>query len=103
MTMIFSHPAVKEFQMWGFWEGAHWRADCAFYTKDWHEKLNAKTYKNLVFDKWWTQETKTSSKDGTSLFRAFYGKYKIFVTYDGRIVVKDVIISKDNKKIVIEI
>jgi GH35 family endo-1,4-beta-xylanase len=103
MTMIFSHPAVKEFQMWGFWEGCHWRGDCAFYTKDWHEKKNAKMYKKLVFDKWWTQEAKISSKSGSANFKAFYGNYKIFVTYDGRIVEKNVIISKDNKKILIEI
>ncbi|MDA3798289.1 MAG: endo-1,4-beta-xylanase [Kiritimatiellae bacterium] len=103
MTMIFSHPAVKEFQMWGFWEGSHWRGDCAFYTKDWREKLNARTYKKLVFDKWWTNRTLTTTKDGKADLKAFYGKYKIFVSYDGREVVKDVIISKDNKKIVIEI
>ena len=33
LTMVFSHPAVTGFQMWGFWEGAHWLPRGALYRR----------------------------------------------------------------------
>jgi len=79
MTAIFSHPRTVGFQMWGFWEGAHWRPHAAMYTRDWQEKPNAKAYRDLVLKAWWTDISGVTGPDGTFSGRGFFGDYEIEV------------------------
>ena len=76
-TICFAHPAVQGILMWGFWEGAHWRPKAALWKRDWTETTAAKTYKDLVFNKWWTSKTGKADGKGTYRTKAFYGKYTI--------------------------
>lgn len=83
LTMVFSHSSVAGFQMWGFWEGAHWKPRAAMFRRDWAEKPNGTAFRRLVFDEWWSRlEGRT---DGTGKFagRAFYGTYEIAVSHNG--------------------
>ncbi len=89
LTAMFSHPKVESFIVWGFWEGAHWRPDAAFFNRDWTEKPLAKTWRSLVKGKWWTVESGQTS-GGSFTTRAFYGKHKVTVTVGGKSVTKDV-------------
>lgn len=82
LTTCFSHPQVDGFIMWGFWEGAHWRANegGAMFRRDWTARPTVKAYRDLVFKKWWTNETANSDSNGMAKFRPFYGTHKIKVT-----------------------
>jgi endo-1,4-beta-xylanase len=76
-TICFAHPAVEGILMWGFWEGAHWRPRAALWKRDWSETPAAQAYRDLVFNRWWTQETGRADSTGTFRIRAFYGKYSV--------------------------
>ena len=80
--ICFAHPAVEAILMWGFWEGAHWKPKAALWKRDWSETPAARTYRELVFDRWWTQVTDRTDSQGHLQIRAFYGQYEIDV--DGR-------------------
>jgi uncharacterized protein (TIGR03437 family) len=79
LTVCFSHPAVKGFLMWGFWEGAHWRPEAAMIRKDWTTKPNYDVWNDLLFHQWWTDVTGTTASDGTFRTRGFLGDYDITV------------------------
>ncbi len=83
MTVMFSHPDVVSFLMWGFWEGRHWFPDAAMYRRDWTAKPSALAYQDLVFNQWWTDEHLVSDQSGAASVRAFKGDYEITATIDG--------------------
>ncbi len=84
MTVVFSHPAVSDLTMWGFWEALQWRPNAAMYRKNWETKPNGEVFKKLVFDKWWTRKTVTSGADGLATVRGFCGTYQITASANGR-------------------
>ncbi|MDO8540154.1 MAG: endo-1,4-beta-xylanase [Opitutaceae bacterium] len=84
LTAVFSHPTVVGFQMWGFWERAHWIPRGAMYRADFSEKPNARAYKALVLDQWRTRANGTTDARGEFRVRAFHGDYVAVVTHDGR-------------------
>ena len=84
LTVVFSHPSIKGFQMWGFWEGAHWKPDGAMYDQNWTERENLTAYKKLVFKDWWTDLAGKSDKAGSFATRGFLGDYEITVSLDGK-------------------
>ncbi|MEO5823365.1 MAG: endo-1,4-beta-xylanase [Vicinamibacteraceae bacterium] len=84
LTMVFSHPAVAGFQMWGFWEGAHWLPRAAMYRRDWSEKPNGETFRRLVHEVWRTAANGRTDDDGRFATRAFHGQYEVTVTSRGR-------------------
>jgi GH35 family endo-1,4-beta-xylanase len=79
MTVCFSHPAVVGFDLWGFWERAHWRPDGALIDNDWNLKPNGEAYVKLVLDEWWTDVEGTTRQDGTLSVRGFLGDYRVTV------------------------
>ncbi len=81
--LAFSHPAVDGVQMWGFWEGAHWRPSAAMLRADWSEKPNAKVYRELVLEKWRTRlEARTDAQGGYAA-RGYFGEYEVEVVSGG--------------------
>jgi endo-1,4-beta-xylanase len=84
MTATFSHPLVKAFVMWGFWEGAHWRPSGAMLRRDWSPKPNGEVYKDLVFRRWWTNADGKTGAQGTFATRGFLGDYEIEVKAGGK-------------------
>jgi GH35 family endo-1,4-beta-xylanase len=83
LTLVFSHPSVGGFVMWGFWDGAHYANNAPIYTKDWTLKPAGQQYMDLVFSKWWTDTTCTSDASGSCLVRGFLGDYDLTVTSGG--------------------
>lgn len=77
LTAVFSHPAVTDFLMWGFWEGRHWRPAAAMFRRDWSAKPNHDVWRDLVFRQWWTDTTARTGPDGRLVLRAFLGAYEI--------------------------
>jgi GH35 family endo-1,4-beta-xylanase len=83
LTVLFSHPGVVGFQMWGFWEGSHWRPQGAMLRRNWEEKPNGKAYRDLVFGQWWTQATATTDAQGVARIRGFLGDYRVTANQAG--------------------
>lgn len=84
LTAVFSHPSVKSFLMWGFWEGAHWRPRAAMFRRDWTTKPNYDVWRDLVFNQWWTDVQGATAADGVFRARGFLGDYDVEVTLNGQ-------------------
>ncbi|MDQ8209390.1 endo-1,4-beta-xylanase [Coraliomargarita sp. SDUM461003] len=97
LTIAFSHPATVGLQCWGFWAGAHWRPESAMYTKDWQEKPNAREWKRLTRELWWTKLDGQSNRDGVFAARGFYGDYTVKVSHQGRSQTVHFSLSQDSK------
>ncbi len=82
--ICFAHPAVEGILMWGFWAGANWIPVSSLYRRDWSPTPAADAYHQLIFNEWWTRESKTMDKKGSMSIPAFYGKYKISVNDQSR-------------------
>lgn len=82
LTMIFSHPAVNGFMMWGFWDGAHWHNHAPLYEQNWDPKPTHATFVDLVFTQWWTDSTVTTDANGELVLRGFKGDYQITTSHD---------------------
>lgn len=80
MIVAFSHPSMKAFVMWGFWEAKHWRPDAALARRDGSIKPAGQAYLDLVFDAWWTDEAVITGADGVVELPAFYGDYTLTAT-----------------------
>ena len=84
MVLFFSHPAMEEVLMWGFWADAHWLGENgALYRSDWSEKPALAAYRDLVFDQWWTDEDGQTDGAGRCDVRGFLGDYEVTVEYEG--------------------
>ena len=101
--LSFSHPSVTGVTHWGFWEGDIWMKDAAWFRKDWSEKTFAKVYKDLVFNKWWTDVEGRTESDGSFNTRGFLGRYEIIVTCDGQTKSVRLDLSKPGDKVEITI
>ncbi len=75
--VCFAHPNVEAIIMWCFWEQDHWKPHTAMWKKDWTPTPQVKAYRDLVFQKWWTQTAGKADNDGIFKTRAFYGDYII--------------------------
>lgn len=86
LTIAFSHPQVKGFQVWGFAENAHWRPRAAMFRSDWTEKPNGTAFRQLIQNEWWTDKTLRTNADGRVNGRGFLGDYEIEVDVNGQVV-----------------
>ena len=93
--ILFAHPSVEAILMWGFWEQGHWMPQTAMWKKDWTPTPQAQAYRDLVFNKWWTQTSGKADKSGVFKTRAFYGDY--IITSNGK--TQKVTLSKKEKSI----
>ncbi len=99
MTYMFSHPSVKSFVLWGFWEGAHWIPSGAMIRRDWSLKPNGQVYQDLVFKRWWTNADGRTGTKGTFTTRAFLGDYEIEVRAGGKTRTVRASLGKDGKTV----
>ena len=81
--------------MWGFWEGDHWQPHAAMWKKDWTPTAQVTAYRDLVFNKWWTQISGKADDNGTFKANAFYGDYII----TSNEISKNITLSKKDKSI----
>ncbi|MGD8787223.1 MAG: endo-1,4-beta-xylanase [Phycisphaerales bacterium] len=91
--IYFAHPNVEAILMWGFWEDGHWQPKSAMWKKDWTPTPQAMAYRDLVFNKWWTQTSGKANNSGIFKTDAFYGDY--IITSNGK--TKKVTLSKKEK------
>lgn len=103
LTISFSHPRVRSFLMWGFWDGAHWHQDAPIFARDWSIKPTGRAYLDLVFGAWWTDDTVTTGADGTATIRAFRGDYEITATEAGATFASTATLSGAGEESVVEV
>lgn len=83
LIAAFSHPQMEAVLHWGFWEGSHWLPDAALYREDWSEKPNGAAYRDLVFNKWWTNTNGWTNGAGRYNVRGFLGDYEVTINVNG--------------------
>jgi len=93
LKTTFSHPAVDDFLVWGFWDGRHWQDDAPFFTQEWEEKPPLAEYRSLVFEEWWTEESGSTDGDGSFSTTGFKGTYEVTATVDGEEVTETVTLA----------
>ncbi len=86
LTLFYSHPAVDGLLIWGFWEPAHWRKDeqAGLWREDWTAKPAVDVWKKLVLDKWMSNESGKTNKEGVFAPRVFTGSYEVVVNHKGK-------------------
>ena len=100
-TLVYSYPAFEAIISWGFWENSHWRPDAAWYRKDFSIKPVGEVHKELVYDKWWTNETGVTNANGKYTLRGYEGKYVARVIVGNKVV--EQAFTLDNKGNSVEI
>lgn len=81
----FAYPSVAGILMWGFWQRSHCLSSrkfgiegyTALWKADWTLTPAAETYRDLVFNKWWTNWEGKADKKGVCSLNAFYGRHLI--------------------------
>lgn len=86
LTIMYSHPAVESFLMWGFWDGSHWRDDAPLFREDWSLKPSGEAFLDLVFDEWWTSLSAETNDAGAWIGRGHAGTYEISALVGGEVV-----------------
>jgi GH35 family endo-1,4-beta-xylanase len=92
LKTTFSHPAVEQFIMWGFWDRLHWSEppQAPLFDRDFNKKPGYDVWMNLVFDQWWTEKSGTTGDSGTYATDAFLGKHEITIKTGAGSVTKHV-------------
>ncbi len=98
LPIYFAHPGVEGILMWGFWAGANWKPNAAMWRKDWTPTPQALAYRDLVFNKWWTNASGKADKKGVFKAHAFYGDY--FITSNGK--TQKITFSKKDKTLLVK-
>jgi len=82
--VYFAYPKVEAIIIWGIWEKPHWIPHAAMWKTDFTPTEQARAYRDLVFNQWWTDTTVQADKNGVARTRAFYGDYIITVNGECR-------------------
>lgn len=90
----FAQESVDGFIMWGYKGGTGGRY--VMYDDNWNEKPGLSVWQDLIYNKWWTSESGSTSQDGSFATRGFYGDYDITVTADGKTKTVSVPCHKNN-------
>ncbi len=91
LKTTFSHPAVEQFLMWGFWDDLHWSPPHSpLFDSDFEKKPGYDVWTGLVYDEWWTEESGTTDSSGTYATSAFLGEHEITVSTGAGIVTERV-------------
>jgi len=79
LTFFFSQPQSSAVVMWGFWQGAHWRADegAAMFDLDWTVRPLGQAWLDQVQREWATHITGTTRTDGGYATHGYHGKYQV--------------------------
>ncbi len=103
LTVIFSHPSVEAFVMWGFYEPVHWIPNAAMVRRDWSYKPNDHAYMDLVKRQWWTNADLKTDASGSTQVRGFQGEYEVTVTHQGITEVASVVLGREGKSLAVQI
>ncbi|PQV64284.1 Endo-1,4-beta-xylanase, GH35 family [Abditibacterium utsteinense] len=100
LIAAFSQPEIQSFIIWGFWEGAHWRAaeGGAMFRLDWSQRPAQETYEKLILGEWMTHENLKTNEKGRVQTRGFLGDYNVTVEAGGKSVTVQMKLTKAGAK-----
>ncbi|MFC1794007.1 endo-1,4-beta-xylanase [Planctomycetota bacterium] len=101
LILSFSHPAIQAINLWGFWEGRHWRPNAALWRKNWQLKPAGQVWLDLVHKQWRTLASGLSDQTGRFETKGFLGEYKITVIHSKKSNTQEYILTKDSADITI--
>jgi hypothetical protein len=76
-----------------------WKPTGHFLTKDWRETPGSRAYDDLVFNKWWTQETARTDAQGASTVRAFQGIQTVTISHENYRWTKDIELGEQDLEV----
>jgi GH35 family endo-1,4-beta-xylanase len=103
LIAAYSHPKVKGFLMWGFWDGMHWRKNAPVYRADWSLKPAGEVWKEYVLGRWKSSAAGIVSAGGIFEARAHLGEYEIVIDSGGKHVKKNVTLGKDGLNVTVDL
>lgn len=77
LIATFSHPAYHSFIFWGFWEGSHWKKECASWNKNWTIRGRGKVIEEWLGKRWKTELRLKTNAAGEVTWRGFPGWYEL--------------------------
>ena len=80
MITAFSHEAIDGFIMWGF-RGAD---KYILYDKDYNPRPSLAVWQDLIYNKWWTDESGVTDNNGAFNVRGYYGDYDVTASANGK-------------------
>jgi endo-1,4-beta-xylanase len=81
--LAFSQPGVDAFLHWGFWAGSHWLPEAALFDMNFNPRPHGQVWMDLMDSIWKSDVTTTTTTNGRSTPRLFFGDYRITVNYNG--------------------
>ena len=103
LTVIFSHPSVINFTMWGYYDGSHWKNNTPIYRKGWSLKPSGIAFQDLVFRQWWTNAEGKTDALGECRLRGFLGDYDLTIRHEGKIRTVQVALVKGGQTVPIRL
>lgn len=103
LILSFSHPAMEAINLWGFWEGRHWRPNAALWRRNWEIKPAGQVWMDWVHSQWRTTETGLSDSAGNFMTRGFFGEYEITVNRQNKRTTRSFVLHKDSPKVTISL
>ncbi len=77
-TLLFAHPAVEALTWWDFSDYHAWQgAPAGLVREDMSPKPVYEHLAKLIKGQWWTKTENHTDREGRSVFRGFYGRYRI--------------------------
>lgn len=103
LIAAFSHPQLKNFIMWGFWDGAHWQKDSPIFRQDWSLKPSGRVFLDYVYNTWWTTDEGGTETNGLFQTTGFYGDYQVNISLDGNITEHQITLSRDQTEFILNV
>lgn len=100
LTIVFSHPSVTEFLMWGFWDKSHFANDAPLFNDDWILKPSGSAFMDLVFNKWWTHNSGNTAAAGLYSTRGFKGEYEVIADINGETISGSFLLDDDTNVVI---
>jgi endo-1,4-beta-xylanase len=101
LILSFSHPAVEAVNLWGFWEGRHWRPNAALWRRNWQIKPAGHVWLDWVHKRWRTLASGYSNPTGTFEVKGFLGEYDITVVHNGKQKTETCRLTKESSTITV--
>jgi endo-1,4-beta-xylanase len=99
LTLIYSHPIVDKFIVWGFYEPIQWKPRGAMIRESWGYKPNYYRYMDLVYNQWWTEDSGATSIEGVYQMRGFLGRYNVSAYYKDFSIMEEIELQLEGKEV----